>query len=175
MGFADMLIFLEMKYASIEALNLGKQIMRYIHEQALRYSHRYNFDNKALTCIAPTGSISTIAGVSSGIEPIFNVAYTRKTYEGYEFKIENVIVGDWVQTAHELAPEQHVRMLGQLAKHVDMGISKTVNFHKSTDPVAISRIVRLAWELGIIGITCYRDGSRADQPLNKCDEEVCHL
>jgi len=174
MGFADLLAFMGIKYSSRDGRKMAKEIMRFIHEQAKRYSERYNFNNKALTCVAPTGSISTLAGVSNGIEPIYDLKFTRTSYEGFEFEIEKVFSDD-VETAHQIPPEKHVRMLAQISKHVDMGISKTVNFPADAKIGDIDRVINLAWETGIVGLTCYRDGSRLNQPLQSCDDGICHL
>ncbi|MCX8173847.1 MAG: vitamin B12-dependent ribonucleotide reductase [Thermoplasmata archaeon] len=105
MGFADLLIYLKIPYDSEEALKTGSQIMNFITETARRASEelgreRGNFPNfeksiwagktrfmrnAAVTTIAPTGTLSMIAGCSSGIEPIFALAYTKTVLEGTEF------------------------------------------------------------------------------------------
>jgi ribonucleoside-diphosphate reductase alpha chain len=102
MGFADMLIKLEIPYDSEEALKLAEKLMRFVAEEARRKSVELgeergsfpNFDrsvwkdkydamrNATITTIAPTGSISIIAGCSSGIEPLFAVSFMRKVLEG---------------------------------------------------------------------------------------------
>jgi ribonucleoside-diphosphate reductase alpha chain len=102
MGFADMLIKLGIPYDSEEALKLAEKLMRFVAEEARRESVELgeergsfpNFDrsvwkdkyhsmrNAAITTIAPTGSISIIAGCSSGIEPLFAVSFMRKVLEG---------------------------------------------------------------------------------------------
>jgi len=102
MGFADMLIKLEIAYDSEDALKLAEKIMRFITEEARKKSIELgeergsfpNFDkstwkdeydsmrNATITTIAPTGSISIIAGCSSGIEPLFAVSFMRNVLEG---------------------------------------------------------------------------------------------
>ncbi|MDK2782217.1 MAG: ribonucleoside-diphosphate reductase alpha chain [Archaeoglobi archaeon] len=101
MGFADMLIQMEIPYESQEALRTAEKLMKFISERAREASRELayergsfpNFEistlkhygamrNATVTTIAPTGSISIIAGCSSGIEPIFAVAYVRKVMDG---------------------------------------------------------------------------------------------
>ncbi len=102
MGFADMLIKLRIPYDSEEALRLAEKVMKFVTEEARRKSVELgeergsfpNFDrsvwkakydamrNATITTIAPTGSISIIAGCSSGIEPLFAVSFMRKVLEG---------------------------------------------------------------------------------------------
>jgi ribonucleoside-diphosphate reductase alpha chain len=98
MGFADMLIILGIPYNSDRAMILGEKIMRFITDEARKTSEEIgkkrgsfpNFPkstlagnykamrNATVTTIAPTGSISIIAGCSSGIEPLFAVSFIRK-------------------------------------------------------------------------------------------------
>ncbi len=103
MGFADMLIQLKVPYDSNEALEAAEKVMKFISEEAIKKSiemaeERGSFPNfkgsiwekrgysairnATLTTIAPTGTISIIAGVSSGIEPLFAVSYIRDVMEG---------------------------------------------------------------------------------------------
>jgi len=102
MGFADMLIKLEIAYDSEDALKLAEKLMRFVTEEARKRSVELgeergsftNFDksiwkdryhamrNSTITTIAPTGSISIIAGCSSGIEPLFAISFMRNVLEG---------------------------------------------------------------------------------------------
>ncbi len=101
MGFADMLLTMGMPYDSEEALELGKRIMSFVDDEGHKASvelakARGNFPNfresklaeryemlrnATVTTIAPTGTISIIAGASSGVEPIFAVAYVRNVMD----------------------------------------------------------------------------------------------
>jgi ribonucleoside-diphosphate reductase alpha chain len=101
MGFADMLLRLGIPYDSEEALRLGREIMKFINDEGhkmsvalaeergsfpnfreSRLASRYaKIRNSTVTTIAPTGTISIISGVSSGIEPIFAVAYVRNVMD----------------------------------------------------------------------------------------------
>jgi ribonucleoside-diphosphate reductase alpha chain len=103
MGFADMLILLGIPYDSEEALSMGEKIMRFISEEATKKSVEIgeergafpNFQgslwekrgyktirNSTVTTVAPTGTISIIAGCSGGIEPLFAVSFVRNVMEG---------------------------------------------------------------------------------------------
>jgi len=107
MGFADFLIKLNVSYADVEAVELAEKVMRFINEESVKASQelameRGNFPsyagsiwdrpetpfmrNATTTTIAPTGSISFIVGVSSGIEPLFGIYYERKTLENIFIK-----------------------------------------------------------------------------------------
>jgi ribonucleoside-diphosphate reductase alpha chain len=101
MGWADMLIDLNIPYNSHEALELAGEIMKFIrHEGRVEstilaeqrgvfpnfeksiFSGKTKYRNATITTIAPTGSLSIIAGCSSGIEPLFAVSYVRNVLEG---------------------------------------------------------------------------------------------
>lgn len=143
-----------------------------------------NLRNMTLLTIAPTGSIAILAGVSSGIEPIFAPAYLRRT-EGvgkgehwvwhptvvHYLKSEGVKVTDRTDPrdlkfpshfvfAHQIDPMKRVAMQGGLQKYVDAAISSTVNLPEHTTVETVRDIVLEAWEAGCKGITVYREGSR---------------
>lgn len=117
MGFADLLVKLKIPYNSNEAIKIAEKIMSFISKEAKAASIALaksrgsfpNFEkstwknkvpylrNATLTTIAPTGSISIIAGCSSGIEPLFAIAFVREIMEGkrfieinHDFKIEAI-------------------------------------------------------------------------------------
>ena len=105
MGWADLLLELKIPYGSDESFTFAENLMRFINEKAFEYSVKIgrekgsfpNFEksiyynkvdalrNATRTTIAPTGSISIIANCSSGIEPIFGVAFVRNILEGTKF------------------------------------------------------------------------------------------
>ncbi len=94
MGLSDMLIMLGIDYGSKEAYRVIDQVMGHIRREALtissQFGNNFNIDdgilprrmNSTVTSVAPTGTISIISGVSSGIEPIFKLVYNRKIMDG---------------------------------------------------------------------------------------------
>ncbi|PCJ76397.1 MAG: ribonucleoside-diphosphate reductase, adenosylcobalamin-dependent [Rhodobacteraceae bacterium] len=129
--------------------------------------------NALLTSIAPTGTISLYAGnVSSGIEPVFAYAYTRKVLQNdgsrTEEEVEDYAVKLWREkfgdaelpeyfvNAQTLAPIDHVRMQAAAQKWVDSSISKTINCPEDIDFEAFKEIYLEAWNTGCKGCTTYR-------------------
>ncbi|GAA5335895.1 MULTISPECIES: adenosylcobalamin-dependent ribonucleoside-diphosphate reductase [Thermus] len=132
--------------------------------------------NAALLSIAPTGSISILAGVTGGIEPIFALTYLRHA-GGEVFLAEHPLlkryrkatkggIPDW-PTAHTVDPFQRVRLQAALQRHVDQSISSTVNLPKETPKEVVERLFLTAWKEGCKGITVFREGSREEvmEPL----------
>ncbi|PKQ12258.1 MAG: ribonucleoside-diphosphate reductase, adenosylcobalamin-dependent [Alphaproteobacteria bacterium HGW-Alphaproteobacteria-1] len=134
---------------------------------------RHGIRNALLTSVAPTGTISLYAGnVSSGIEPVFAHAYTRKVLQKDGSRTEEEVVdyavamwremmGDaplpeWFVTAQDLAPEDHVRMQAAAQKWVDSSISKTINCPEDISFDAFKDVYLQAWETGCKGCTTYR-------------------
>ena len=129
--------------------------------------------NALLTSIAPTGTISLYAGnVSSGIEPVFAHAYTRKVLQKDGSRTEEEVVDYAVQmwrdkfgdaplpehfvNAQTLAPSDHVRMQAAAQKWVDSSISKTINVPEDIAFDAFKEVYLEAYETGCKGCTTYR-------------------
>jgi ribonucleoside-diphosphate reductase alpha chain len=219
MGWADMLFMLDIPYNSEEALKLANTLMEYINLCAWKKSKAIakdkgvfpNFNvsifnkkdkvrNATCTTIAPTGTLSIIAGVSSGIEPLFAVAFIKNVMDNDElieinpyFKkvaidrgfyseelMKKIIDKGTIQeieeipedvrrvfvTAHDIAPEWHVRTQSAFQKHTDNAISKTLNFCNSATKEDVRKAYMLAYKEDCKGVTIYRDGSRDMQVLN---------
>ncbi|MGA9139929.1 MAG: adenosylcobalamin-dependent ribonucleoside-diphosphate reductase [Methanocella sp.] len=220
MGFAELLIRLGIPYDSVEALQLGEKIAGFLEKDAVRASEELagqrgsfpNFPgsiwshtspgrrNATVTTVAPTGTISIIAGCSSGIEPLFAIAFMRHVLGGARlFEINPLfervakdrgfyssallekivkygIIRDMKEipqdvrrvfvTAHEIAPEWHVRMQAAFQKYTENAVSKTVNLPQEATPEDIEKVYRLAYELKCKGVTVYRYGSKGEQVLN---------
>jgi len=196
MGFADMLIMLGVRYNSNKALFIAEELMKFILETARQASVELakrrgsfpNFNkselskkykkmrNATLTTIAPTGSISIIANCSSSIEPLFAVKYTRISL-GKKFTYVHPLLNKYDKrlfvTAHDIKPEQHVKMQAVFQKYTDNAVSKTVNLHKNATKQNIKKIFMLAYKLKCKGITVYREGSKKEQVLNIGKCKVC--
>jgi len=129
--------------------------------------------NALLTSIAPTGTISLYAGnVSSGIEPVFAYAYTRKVLQKDGSRTEEEVVDYAVQmwrdkfgdkqlpdhfvNAQTLAPLDHVRMQAAAQKWIDSSISKTINCPEDISFDDFKQVYMQAWDTGCKGCTTYR-------------------
>ncbi len=138
---------------------------------------KYGIRNSLLLQEAPTGSTSLLAGVSSGIEPIYEFEFTRKDRLG-EHKIYHHLYEEWKNThpstssgqvqekpdyfvsANDLTPEDHVKVQGKIQEYVDASISKTVNAPKAHTIDDVKRLYMLAYKEGCKGIAYMREGSR---------------
>ena len=129
--------------------------------------------NALLTSIAPTGTISLYAGnVSSGIEPVFAYAYTRKVLQKDGSRTEEEVVDFAVRlwrekfgeaplpehfvNAQTLPPLDHVRMQAAAQRWVDSSISKTINCPVDISFDDFSEVYMAAWDQGCKGCTTYR-------------------
>ncbi|MEL6100678.1 MAG: adenosylcobalamin-dependent ribonucleoside-diphosphate reductase [Pseudomonadota bacterium] len=129
--------------------------------------------NALLTSIAPTGTISLYAGnVSSGIEPVFAYAYTRKVLQKdgsrteeevvdyavqmWRDKFGDLVLPDYFVNAQTLAPSEHVKMQAAAQKWVDSSISKTINCPEDISFEDFKDVYMQAWDTGCKGCTTYR-------------------
>jgi ribonucleoside-diphosphate reductase alpha chain len=218
MGWADLLFLLEIPYDSDEAIELADRLWGFVeragHEESQKlaevrgpfpnwrrsvYRDGPPLRNSTVTTIAPTGTISIIADASSGIEPIFALAFQHKVEDrkltfinpifvevaksrgiyseelmdrvsaqgsvhsvaGVPEDVQRVFV-----TSHEIAPEWHVRTQAAFQRYTDNGVSKTINLPNSASRSEVEDAYNLAWDLGCLGITVFRDGCKGAQVLN---------
>lgn len=149
-----------------------KQMPDYIRDLVAKYGIR----NVTIMTQAPTGTVGTMVGTSTGIEPFFSWSYFRKSRLGvHEEKIK--LAQDWLDahpgqdlpqhfvTAMELTPEEHVRVQAAVQRWTDSAISKTVNAPEDYTVEQTAKLYELMYELGCKGGTIYRDGSRDEQIL----------
>lgn len=188
MGWADMLALLHIHYDTNEAVELGRKIMLHIQDVAHHTScalglekgpypasHGDRRRNSTLTCIAPTGSISIIAGASSGIEPHYDIEWERTMGDGTKLQ-ERIPVYEHLdgwrpKTAMEIDVEWHIRHQAAFQQGTDLACSKTINMPNSASVEDIDRAYRMMHELGCKGGTIFRDGCRGEQVLVSKKEE----
>lgn len=139
----------------------------------------YGLRNSQLLTIAPTGTISTMLGISGGIEPIFANSYTRKTesLHGHDeyYKVYTPIVKEymdkhgikdeielpnWFCTSSTISPLNRVLMQGVWQKHIDASISSTVNLPEEATIKDVEEIYLNAWKERLKGITVFRNGCK---------------
>jgi ribonucleoside-diphosphate reductase alpha chain len=133
---------------------------------------RFGLRNCALLAVAPTGSISCLAGTSSGIEPIFSLRYLRHV-SGQAYPVEHPLCARYRErhgpkaplpgtfvTARTIDPDARVRLQAIVQRHVDQSISSTVNLPADAPRSTVESLYRLAWESGCKGITAFREGTR---------------
>jgi ribonucleoside-diphosphate reductase alpha chain len=222
MGWADLLFIMGIPYDSQEAIALADQLMTFVkeksHDQSAKLAEERgpftNWDrsiyrngrpmrNSTVTTIAPTGTISMIAGCSSGVEPIFALAFEHRVKQSDGERVltfvnetferiakEQGIYSDALmqeiakrgslhgirglperassvfKTSHEIGFEWHVRHQAAFQRSTDNGVSKTINLPNNATEEDVARAYRLAWELGCLGITVFRDGCKGEQVLN---------
>ncbi len=214
MGLANMLIGMNIKYDSEEAITFVDDLFKKIKEIAYDESSNIaavkgsfkgfnktkhlerdfvkrlseatkkkistiGLRNCCILTIAPTGSISTMAGVSGGVEPIFALSYIRRSesLSAENFEVLDPFVKTYMETfglkdkkllpqqfvvSHKIDPFFRVKMQATIQKHIDSSISSTVNLESTADREVVNKIYTYAWKLGCKSITVYREGSKQD-------------
>ena len=205
MGVADMMLMLGIKYGSEKCLSVMNEIMDILIYECIKqsiflskksgpfegwsndcwnseflsnYNALFNLEslrNSSLLSIAPTGSIGTMLGISTGCEPYYRTSFERKTtsltkgeevsyivhMKAYSDFINSEIYDeDIVVTAENINYIDRIKYQAILQKYVDTAISSTINLPNSATVEDIEDIYMKAWEYGCKGITVYRDGSR---------------
>lgn len=163
----------------------------------------YGLRNSQLLTIPPTGSISTMLGISGGIEPIFNISYIRKTEslhdEDVYYKVYTPIVKEYMDlknitdekdlpdifvTAMNLDYEDRIKMQQAWQQYIDASISSTINLPYETTVEDVYEIYIKAWKHSLKGVTIFRDGCKRSGVLinekpkdekkeNDLKEEIC--
>lgn len=166
-------------YYSKNALGETKQLVK-----------EYGLRNSQLLTIAPTGTLSTMLGVSGGIEPIFANYYTRKTesLKGHDeyYKVYTPIVKDYMEknnlkddselpdyfvTAQTLDYKNRIYMQSIWQTHIDASISSTVNVPNNFTVEQVEGLYMTAWEAGLKGVTIFRDGCKRAGILTTSDSK----
>lgn len=157
----------------------GAMFNSYSSSVAYDYVKKYGLRNSQLLTIAPTGTLSTMLGVSGGIEPVFANYYERKTEslhgEDVYYKIYTPIVKQYMEshgiaddkdlpdffvTAGELDYSERIQMQSAWQEYIDASISSTVNLPNTATPQDVFDLYVEAWKNGLKGITVFRDGCR---------------
>lgn len=159
---------------------LNSKFIQRLPDEIRHEIYKYGIRNSHLLTIAPTGSISQLAGnVSSGIEPIFNIRYFRRNYnetieiEDYSYSVFKSLYGEverlpeYFVTAHDLSWKEHVETMAHIQHYVDSAISKTINVPKDTSVQELNDVYVYAWRSGLKGCTIYREGSLDEEILSK--------
>lgn len=146
-------------------------------EETLDLIKKYGLRNSQVLTAAPTGSIATMLGCSNGIEPLFNISYTRKTESLYDeavyYKVFTPVVKEYIDfhkivdesdlpdffvTAMTLNYKERINMQSAWQKYIDASISSTVNVPNNFTVEDVEELYIYAWEKGLKGVTIYRDG-----------------
>ncbi|PZR00709.1 MAG: adenosylcobalamin-dependent ribonucleoside-diphosphate reductase [Cereibacter sphaeroides] len=152
---------------------LASGSLTHMDEDVRQAIRKHGIRNALLTSIAPTGTISLYAGnVSSGIEPVFAYAYTRKVLQKDGSRTEEEVVDyavelwrqkngdaplpDYFVNAQTLPPLDHVRMQAAAQKWIDSSISKTINCPEDISFDDFKEVYMAAWDQGCKGCTTYR-------------------
>jgi ribonucleoside-diphosphate reductase alpha chain len=169
-----------------------------IEENTINLIRQHGLRNSQLFTIAPTGSISTMLGVSGGVEPIFATHYTRKTqslhgedvyYNVYtpiiQKMIDTGVISEenvsTIATAQNIDPFDRVTIQAQWQRFIDASISSTVNVTNDTTVETIRDLYQAAWEEGCKGLTIYRAGCKkegvlvVDTPKEQTTENTIHI
>ena len=194
MGMHEWLLKSGYKYEMNDELKKWLKIYRDESEKsANEHCDRFFLSRpKGYRAIAPTGSISILAGTTSGVEPIYAVAYKRRyLQEGTKWKhqftvdgaAQNLINqginhGD-IESAIDLAadPERRIKFQYELQKYVDHAISSTLNLPpygselNNEETLGKFSSVVAKYAHGLRGLTLYPEGSRGGQPITACDYE----
>lgn len=188
MGFADSLIKMGVMYDSVHALRIAQQVTKFLTEVAFDESSKLGVEkgnfpawevsvyattgtpmrNSTRTVMAPTGTISRIANTSSGIEPLFAVEYDSNIIDKVLHSVHPLLgkaASELFRTAGDISPEWHVRMQAAFQDFTDDSISKTINMPHETTVEDVMDAYDLAVELGVKGLTVFRDGCLTEQVL----------
>ena len=167
---------------------LASGTMRAMDDDVRAAIATHGIRNALLTSIAPTGTISLYAGnVSSGIEPVFAYAYTRKVLQKDGSKTEEEVVDyavakwrdmhgdaplpDYFVNAQTLPPLDHVKMQAAAQRWIDSSISKTINCPEDISFDDFAQVYMAAWDQGCKGCTTYRPNAVTGSVLTVSDSK----
>lgn len=165
-------------------------------EEVYELIEQYGLRNSQLLTIPPSGSISTLIGCSNGLEPLFQLSYTRKTESLYNadtyYKVFTPIAKEYMElhnltsedqlpdyfiTTSNLSHRDRVNVQSAWQQYIDASISSTVNLPEETTVEEIEDLYFYAWEQGLKGITVFRDNCKRvgiltkEEPKEKREEQ----
>lgn len=187
MGFADLCLELGIVYGKQESLNLLEAILSFMYKTAIAESvmmgREYGIPkqcrtlpeprhNMTVLTVAPTGTISLLAGCSSGIEPIFSELTVRQDKTGIyhllhpEHNQPHFRCAVSTNGSRQVTWLEHVAVQAVAQRHVDSGVSKTINLPNTATREDIAKAFIMAWQEHCKGITVYRNGARSLEVLS---------
>ena len=146
---------------------LSKEVQDEIYKNGMR--------NVTLTTQAPTGTVGSMLGTSTGIEPFYAYEYYQQSRLGFhkvlipiaeEAKLEDGSLPNYFVSAMELTPEEHVKVQSAIQRWTDSSISKTVNVPSNFTVEETKKVYEMGYDLGCKGLTVYVDQSRTEQILS---------
>lgn len=160
-----------------EAVLASAYLRRNTDSEVYGLVQQYGLRNSQLLTIAPTGTLSTMLGISGGVEPIFSFSYTRRTQslhgEDVEYKVFTPIAQEYMEkhgiteeedlpgffvTSQTIDPFMRVKIQGAWQKHIDASISSTINLPNEATIDLVEDLYIAAWYEGLKGLTIFRDG-----------------
>ena len=168
-----------------DAVLLSEYVMNNTDPDTYSLISEYGLRNSQILTIAPTGTLSTMLGISGGIEPIFQFSYQRKTEslhgEEVYYKVFTPIAKEYMEkhgvleeelpeffvSSQTINPFMRVKMQGTWQKHIDASISSTVNLPNSATVEEVEQLYITAWKYNLKGMTIYRDGCARLAVLSK--------
>jgi ribonucleoside-diphosphate reductase alpha chain len=160
-------------------------------EETKELVKKYGLANSQFLTIAPTGTLSTMLGISGGIEPIYNISYKRKTeslhgkdvyYNVYTSIIEEYMknnniddekkLPDFINCAMNLNYNDRIKMQSTWQQYIDASISSTINLPENITIEDVENIYINAWKMGLKGVTIFRDNCERVGILTNEKEEV---